>query len=482
MQVFFTKTDLLHEVVDGGSCCQGLETGALGLVDGMPFILDDDGSYDHYLNRFFRTLPTRNAPSPNTWQAYAQDIVLWMRFLRIRGKTIWEADNEDLAAFWIVRRISPTGRTRIVTKSTWSRWVSALDKFYSWALTEKLISAIPFTYESASRMDFSTGESQEYARNQAHERGAKRGLVKYLSLAQYLFFRDVGLRGRLPDGRLDRRFRGRNGTRNATYAELLTNTGLRNGEGSHLLCCELPAVGDTEDASLAFQLPGVIAKGGNGREILLPIRVVRLTQEYIEIEREVSLARAFDKSGIGEYTGIEKPVYVSRMKGRRAYHWRDDGSSRTFQQLSRNLRRRVVEYEPDHAPQPGLIWLTEQGRPMQQYNWNRIFQSATRRCRQFAEWNTLVNVTPHTLRHTFAVNMLAALTRAFYGRFSPDLLRDDLIRAEKEITANPLLKLKQLLGHKHLATTMIYLEYMDEAREIVETASSEWAARTAPGW
>src|SRR5229473_55138 len=29
-----------------------------GLVDGMPFILDDDGAYDLDLNRFFRACPT----------------------------------------------------------------------------------------------------------------------------------------------------------------------------------------------------------------------------------------------------------------------------------------------------------------------------------------------------------------------------------------------------------------------------------------
>jgi hypothetical protein len=38
-----------------------------GLVDGMPFILGDDGSYDHDLNRFFRACPTmglRSLPMP----------------------------------------------------------------------------------------------------------------------------------------------------------------------------------------------------------------------------------------------------------------------------------------------------------------------------------------------------------------------------------------------------------------------------------
>ncbi|WP_245331644.1 hypothetical protein [Bradyrhizobium sp. NAS80.1] len=37
-----------------------------GLIDGMPFILMDDGSYDLNLNRFFRACPGMGARSPNT--------------------------------------------------------------------------------------------------------------------------------------------------------------------------------------------------------------------------------------------------------------------------------------------------------------------------------------------------------------------------------------------------------------------------------
>jgi hypothetical protein len=37
-----------------------------GLVDGIPFILNADGSCDHELNRFFRECPSMGLRSPNS--------------------------------------------------------------------------------------------------------------------------------------------------------------------------------------------------------------------------------------------------------------------------------------------------------------------------------------------------------------------------------------------------------------------------------
>jgi site-specific recombinase XerD len=478
VQLFFTDTALLNDVEGKGRRFTSEDCKVLGLADGMPFILDRDGSYDDHLNRFFRALPTLGAPSPNSWRAVAMDVVLWIRFLAARGKTIWNADNTDLSAFWIVRRLQPSGGIRVIAKSTWSRWVASLDKLYTWALQQGLIASVPFTYKSATRPVSDTGERAPYEKNQAHERGARRILVKYLSLEQYLFFRDVGLRGRLPDGTLDPEFRGRNGTRNATSAELLVTTGIWNGEGSYLLICELPDPGSTPDGSLSFYLPGAVTKGGVEREIWFPVRVLRLVQDYVQIERDVSLGRAFDASPGGEYDGIERPIFVLQPRGERAYRVLPKGVLTRFDTISRAHRSRIVEYGT--PSRPAMIWLTEQGRPMRQHNWNRAFERATERCRRWEQWNTAIDVTPHTLRHTFAVNMLAELTRAYYGQFSPDQLRSDLILAEKDLTVNPLLRVQRLLGHKHIATTMIYLDYMEEAREVVETASAQWAARTAP--
>ena len=53
----------------------------IGLMDGMPFFLDRDGSYMHELNRFFRACPTMGVRSRHSLRAYAHDILIWMRFL-----------------------------------------------------------------------------------------------------------------------------------------------------------------------------------------------------------------------------------------------------------------------------------------------------------------------------------------------------------------------------------------------------------------
>ena len=83
-----------------------------GLIDGMPFILMDDGSYDLHINRFFRACPAMGARSPNTWRSYARDILVWARFLgECRGgKTVWQADRHDVLAFHRARRLSDAPR------------------------------------------------------------------------------------------------------------------------------------------------------------------------------------------------------------------------------------------------------------------------------------------------------------------------------------------------------------------------------------
>ncbi len=43
--------------------------------------------------------------------------------------------------------------------------------------------------------------------------------MRFVPFADYLAWRDVGLRGRLPDGRVDPAWRGRHDERNAAFAD-----------------------------------------------------------------------------------------------------------------------------------------------------------------------------------------------------------------------------------------------------------------------
>jgi hypothetical protein len=115
----------------------------VGSDDGTPFVLGADGSYDLELNRFFRELGSWGARSTHTREAYARELMLFGRFLHQHrgGRTIWQADQEDLRAFKRARR-----RTKgvEVTASTWNRFIAALDKWAAWALHENLLDRRPF--------------------------------------------------------------------------------------------------------------------------------------------------------------------------------------------------------------------------------------------------------------------------------------------------------------------------------------------------
>ena len=110
-----------------------------GLVNGIPFILRDDGAYDIQLNRFFRECPSMGVRSVNSVRAYAHDLLTWVRFLAERrgGKSVWHADRQDIIAFHRARRL--TDGPGQIAGSSWNRSVTALEKFYGWAWDEELI-------------------------------------------------------------------------------------------------------------------------------------------------------------------------------------------------------------------------------------------------------------------------------------------------------------------------------------------------------
>ena len=470
VQLYFTNLDALSLPLPSSfdGIAVNIVPGALdvaeraGLIDGMPFILMDDGSYDLHLNRFFCACPGMGARSPNTWRSYARDILVWARFLGERrgGKTVWQADRHDVLAFHRARRLSAAPYR--ISASSWNRGIAALDKLYRWALEEGIMTTSPFSYAVTLHRRAGTRALLAVTANRSRERAARRHDMRFIDLGSYLLFRDVGLRGRLPDGGEDPTWRGRNGERNALFAELLVTTGLRLCESGSLLLAELPRKADSGMRSLPFDLPGAVAKGARPRRIRIPRRVLKLINDYIDFERAISAGRS-------EPT-VSSPLWLTPHHEKVV-----DATGRRVRldRLTPGERRRVLIGAPGKA-QHALLWLTEGGKPVPSATWEAAFRRACARCRQFS---IDVDVTPHTLRHTFAVNMLSMLIREQIGIvFDP---QDRHGAAYRRILGDPLQKLQQLLGHASVTSTYIYLDSLAEAQELVDAAADRWAEDAA---
>jgi site-specific recombinase XerD len=299
----------------------------------------------------------------------------------------------------------------------------------------------------------------------AREPGARRSDVRFVSLDHFLLFRDVGLRGRDPDGREVSAWRGRHGERNALFAELVVTTGLRLEEAASLLASEMPTPDrvPAKQRSLSFRLPAAVAKGGRAREIRLPVRLVRRLADYIAIER----ANALGKRPVI----VRRPIVGVDATGATIGLVGKDGATRAVRLdlLGPTERKRLVTL----AGEPMALWLNEAGCPMTAEAWAAVFRRASARC---CNLGIDLTITPDALRHTFAVYMLSMLIREQIGAVLADGCPDEPgSAAYRRMVGDPLQKLQRLLGHASITSTYIYLDSLEESRALVEAAAERWS-------
>jgi site-specific recombinase XerD len=471
VEIFFTDYAALAVPVDGLDADEArrraTEFRGRFVPEGMPFVLNDDGSYEWTLNRFLRSLPTSNARSPKTWRAYAYDLVTWARFLaEHRGaRSVLDATREDLDAFYAARRLS--GPEYRIESSSWSRLNAALEKFYRWALNVGLLEGWPFSY---GRLQ----PSGELSVVGAREKRVRRGDVKFLSARRYLAFRDVGLRGYLPGGGQDASFASRCGARNGTFADLCATTGLRLEEANSLLACELPEI-DTSDGARSerFELAPLITKGDRGRFVNIPHRVLRGLRDYVEAERCVAVQRALSR-GFPPGSRWTRVLEPDRRGGRMLLasgRW----SAVEWVDLDPSERSRLLHVDQDGQPVgPLALWLSEQGLPMAPRTWESAFERASHRCRRLG---LDIDASPHTMRHTFAVHLLTELVRQLLASAGKEQAADMRLNAYRRVMGDPLAHLQKLLGHSRITTTYVYLDSIGEAQELIDEAVGELARK-----
>jgi site-specific recombinase XerD len=486
VEIFYTDYHQLAEISpDEHSPIEALRSA--GVPDRMPFILEPDGSYDVQLNRFLRELPHNGVRSWHSWKSYALDLLTWCRFLlEHRNITVWKATQADLIVYHQTRRgglaplssnlaLNPS-RATSVSAASWNRSVAALDKFYQWARQEGYISVLPFTYREAHRLN--RHQTAPVQQNTALERAARHHDTKFLTMDAYVFFRDVGLRGRLPSGAEDSTFCGRNGERNTTFAELLVTTGLRLTEANSLVLPELPEVHEPLVKSVPFVLASSTAKGQKSRKIYVPTRIMRQISSYQEIERANAIVRGHQA---GIYEHWPHPLRVVKAS-RRTWTIQvvDELTPVPLSQLVPHDRSSALFCRSDGTVDaPMSLWLTEQGVPMTSDAWEAIFAQASTRCYRLGYD---LYVTPHMLRHTFAVHMLAQLIRAQIGALfeRPSDETGQRADAYRRLAGDPLRTLQKLLGHATITSTYIYLDNVLEAQALIDDALDRYADALMP--
>jgi integrase len=427
----------------------------------MPVLVDDDLLFEDgpgaprplaEVNQWLRELPASGAPSPATWKAYAQAVKEWIEFLGLHGVGVFDSRDRLKAGLsrYAEHRAAGPPRQRFAA-TTWGRHMSILSLFYRWAMDEGHAQAEPFTYRTARALFNGTG--REVRVNLAVRRTPKPHVtIKYLEpdfTAMFL----AGLRGLTADGAADAGYRGRELARNAAVGGLALATGLRLQEFTYLLPWEVPALPPRPTAMpVPFPVPAAIAKGRKFRTTWISYQALADVRQYLELDRAVTA----DGSPWRPPERWGEPLLVTGPDERGG---QVNGVRRRWDTLTPGERRRLV------APGGGscLLAVKNGGGPFTA--WPAVFERTSDRIRARSE-PRFPHVFPHRLRHTFSMRTLEYLVSGHY-RQAARLVTDtdaDAALVFYLSKADPLLVLRDLLGHSSVLTTEKYIKRLDTTR------------------
>ena len=440
------------------------------IPDRMPQLVDDDLIFEDAgvprpsvaANRWLRELPVSGAPSPGTWAKYARALRDWMTFLAALGIALFDTRDElkqALGAYAAHRASGPVEARWAAT--TWNQNISILSVFYQWAVAEGLAGAVPFTYALA----ISRYGDQVRQANLARRRAPKPHVtIKYLeadfaalflsALAGLSAGWDAGCGVPGPGAGPQRGDGGAGAGDRAAPPGVHVPAGVRGAPGSAGCASPGPAgaVSGAVIAGQGRQVPDHLDRRGHAA------RGARLHRPGPGGEHRRVGVVAAARSG--------EPLLVTdpgpdggRVNGRRV----------KWASLSAAERLRLV------APGGGscLLAVRADGGPFTA--WESVFTRASQRIRaRFEPRFPLVH--PHRLRHSMAMATLERLVGGFYvqaarlaaatggGTGTDAAAGPDAALALYLAKSDPLMVLRDLLGHSSALTTEAYLRRLDMTR------------------
>lgn len=419
------------------------------LPDGFGFITNDDGTLTgcEHLNQYLLDAHAQRAYDANSLRLFHMyNLGRLLRYLR-RSRAQRSANAEGISVLaWIDTNGEPkvdltdatreelqayaAARRERLASTTLQTEFGCLNNFYRYAVESNWVERDPIPRWN--------GRSTLIPRNIRTSR-----VSKFLTAPQTFHFLRVGLRG---DGAAVGA-QPASPERDYCYGLLLATTGLRREEAGLLLDGELPHLKNmTSDGVHAFERSG---KGGITRFVYVAEETVRAIELYRQTERATRVLKAqarlrrmrrdgdlFLTEGFGTLRG--KPAVVV------------DGRKVALMNLSDEDRARAVTLNDDGTIEPLGLFVAQGGLPPSIKYWDDLFSDARDRVHAQGHHDRPpdhVTVGPHTMRHTFAVRMLAALMR--HGR--------ETSGDPYQFLANPVLTVKELLGHSSIETTHRYL-------------------------
>ncbi|WP_255433437.1 site-specific integrase [Amycolatopsis sp. WAC 01375] len=410
---------------------------------------------------WFRHLAYENK-SAKTLREYAYIVRRYVGFLESRGRSFRDATESDLAAY---RMFRTQLQDRPVGEAMWAKEAQLLNQLHRWL-------------EQSGYTGVNPVRQARNGRSALAPRVVQGMNIRHMSLAQYRFFRDIGLAGQLPDSRIDTTFRGRSSLRARAACDLALSTGMRPQEWSTLLLPEL-GEGERRPGTPAVFEVQACAKYGKRREVFVPTGAVDSVANFVELERPelaaasaAALERRRDElfvidridGAIGRCHGV--------LRGRRRAF--------TLSAMSPQLRRIAVRDTHDGL-EALAVFIGHGGQMIGPSNWYRIRCEAWDRMRRHSGETDMPPLPPrrwrwHDLRHTFALQLLSFLEQQLDGE-APDAVtrrRRHVAYLGGHIKHNPLLIVSRRLGHASPATTYAYLEYTDDPMNAVDAAFREW--------